>query len=132
MHTSYQVQYAFDLNYDQLGIGKTSSWLTRIRLGLSALNKHRFNYNFINSPSCHLCGARNEDSLHFFFHCPAHSAPRAVMITRLENELNIDTRNKRDLMHIMLYGMHNILNDSHLYTILIEFLSETKRFGSTD
>ena len=45
-------------------------YITRLRLGLSHLNKHRFNHNFENylTPKC-ICSSENESTLHFFLHC---------------------------------------------------------------
>ena len=36
--------------YHRFSTGKPSIWLIRLRLVLSALNFHRFTYNFIDSP----------------------------------------------------------------------------------
>ena len=44
--------------------------LTRLRLGLSHLNEHRFNHNFQNSinPLCN-CSLEIESTSHFLLHC---------------------------------------------------------------
>ena len=39
-------------SYHRLCTNKYGVCLSRIRMGLSALNQHRHNYNFINSPIC--------------------------------------------------------------------------------
>ena len=43
--------------------------LTRLRLGLSHLNEHKFNHKFQNctNPKC-ICSYENELTTHFFFH----------------------------------------------------------------
>ena len=43
--------------------------LTRLRLGLSNLNQHKFNHNFKNciNPLC-TCSLEIESTSHFFFH----------------------------------------------------------------
>ena len=61
-------------------IGKAAINHTRIRLGLSALNFQRFQYNFVDNMSCDNCGARREDAAHILFHCPAYAVPRQTLI----------------------------------------------------
>ena len=51
--------------YHRLCSNKPGIWLTRLRLGLSALNSHRFKYNFIESPKCPTCHAINETTQHY-------------------------------------------------------------------
>ena len=45
-------------------------FLTRLRLGLSHLNEHRFQYNFQDclNPLCS-CSLEIEDTSHYFLHC---------------------------------------------------------------
>ena len=52
--------------HDPLGL----KLLTRIRLGLSHLNEHRFNHNFDSciNPLCS-CSLEVESTKHFFLHC---------------------------------------------------------------
>ena len=47
------------------------SLITRLRLGLSHLRKHKFKHNFHESldPLCN-CGHDIESTTHFFLHCP--------------------------------------------------------------
>ena len=51
--------------YNLIGL----KYITRLRLGLSHLNEHRFNHNFENclSPKC-ICSSENQSTLHFFLH----------------------------------------------------------------
>ena len=44
--------------------------LTRLRLGLSHLNEHRFNHKFQNctNQKC-ICSSENESTTHVFLHC---------------------------------------------------------------
>ena len=58
-----------NIDYNKLCIGENGIFLTRIRLGLSALNTQRCKYNLIDSPSCDLC-TQDETPLHYFIYCP--------------------------------------------------------------
>ena len=49
---------------------------TRMRLGLSGLGSHRFNYKHIADPKCMTCGAKIEDPSHFFLTCQTYDIPR--------------------------------------------------------
>ena len=52
--------------FNPLGI----KFLTRLRLGLSHLNEHKFKHNFQNcvNPLCS-CSLEVESTIHFFLHC---------------------------------------------------------------
>ena len=84
--------------------------LTRLRLGLSHLNEHRFKHNFQNclNPLCS-CSLEVESTAHFFLHCHYYSAIR----TSLLNDLSIidpKITNLSDdlLLHLLLYGDKNM------------------------
>jgi hypothetical protein len=53
---------------------------TRMRLGLSGLSAHRFNYNHINIPKCLTCAAKLEDPAHFFLLCPTYARHRPTLL----------------------------------------------------
>ena len=55
--------------------------LTRLRLGLSHLNEHRFNHNFQSciSPLC-TCILEVESTAHFFLHCHYNPNIRAKLL----------------------------------------------------
>ena len=55
-------------SYTSLCIGKIGIQLTRLRLGLSSLNDHRYRYNFIPNPNCNA----PKTTFHLFFICPAY------------------------------------------------------------
>jgi hypothetical protein len=42
-------------SYSLLHQGRGVVWLSRVRMGLSGLNSHRFTYNMIPSPECDKC-----------------------------------------------------------------------------
>ena len=59
--------------------------ITRLRLGLSHLNEHRFNHNFNNciNPLC-TCSLDDESTIHYSLHCDYYNSA----ITFLLNDLN--------------------------------------------
>ena len=59
--------------------------LTRLRLGLSHLNEHRFNHNFQNciNPLC-TCSLEVESTAHFFLHCHHYHNIRAKLLNSLD------------------------------------------------
>ena len=91
--------------YSFLPMGNATVYHCRLRLDLSALNFHRFSYNFINIKSCPTCNHHCEDTAHFLFHCPAFAVPRAVLMESLSNHLpdNI-IQNHTILQNFILFG----------------------------
>ena len=59
----------------------------RLRLGLSHLKKHLYNYNLINSPYCENndCLRLQETPAHFFLFCPKYHSQRRRMLTRISD-----------------------------------------------
>ena len=56
---------------------------TRMRLGLSGLNGHRREYNFIDNADCPKCSHQFEDCFHYFFHCTAYNDAREILLNKL-------------------------------------------------
>ena len=112
------------VKYHTLCVGKEGKWLSRLRMGLSALCQHRFTYNLVDDASCPSCGQR-ETTSHFFFKCPAYAVPRNELYNSLA-QLSFDINNKRQLLHTILYGSHS--NQELLLEIVFKFLAETHRF----
>ena len=80
--------------------------ITRLRLGLSHLNEHRFNHNFNNciNPLC-TYSLDNESTVHFFLHCNYYNSARKSLL----NDLNSVDRTLLDLsdlslVNVLLYG----------------------------
>jgi hypothetical protein len=63
--------------------GRCGAWISRIRMGLSGLNAHRFTYNLIDSPICPNCPNENETIIHFMWHCKAYESEHKHMIDRI-------------------------------------------------
>ena len=110
--------------YNTSCIGRAGIWLSRLRMGLSALCEHRFTYNLINDASCPTCGQR-ETTSHYFFHCPTYTAARTEFYESL-TELNLDTTNKKQLLKNILHGTDT--DNERLLEITFKFLRDTQRF----
>ena len=115
--------------YHRLSSGKPGIWLTRLRLGLSALNSHRFKYNFIETPYCSQCHNEIESISHYFLDCPTHREARTKLLQRLSGELDVDIQDRTKLIKILLEGeTMTKLNQKVLLSITFEFLTNSKRF----
>ena len=80
--------------------------LTRLRLGLSHLNEHRFNHNFKNciNPLC-TCSLEVESTSHFFLHCHYYDSIRHIMFNELcEVHVNLPNASNKELVNILLHG----------------------------
>ena len=104
--------------------GKPGIWLSRLRMGLSALGQHRFNYNLIEDYSCPHCG-ECETTFHYFFQCPSYSCHRTVMLNSLA-ELNHDTSDKHYLLDTILTG--DTPHKTDLLTTIYQYMKATQRF----
>ena len=114
--------------YFTLCSGKYGVQLTRLRLGLSALNEHRFKYNFIDSPVCSLCNRETESTTHFFFKCPAHDNAREILIESLTSDLHIDITDATEVLQILLYGTQYEDENQLLLHIIYDYLQNTDCF----
>ena len=115
-------------NYNKLCSGYYGRLLTRLRLGLSGLNAHRFKYNLHTTPICQLCYLAPEDNKHFFFSCPAHRLPRQHFINLLHSELDLDTSNQQKTLNNILYGTSNHNQYTSLLNIIYQYIEFTGRF----
>ena len=62
---------------------------TKLRPGLSYLNKRRFNHKFQNctNPKC-ICSSENESTVDFFFNCLFYIPMRATSFDKLKEIVN--------------------------------------------
>ena len=120
----------FHLAHTRLCTGIQGRWLSRLRMNLSALNYHRFKYNFIPSSLCPCCGIHSETTLHFLFYCPTHRLARTRLSFRLESELELTVDNTDILLETILFGKHiSPTNYSKLLDIVFQYMSSTGRFA---
>ena len=114
--------------YSKLCIGKPGAWLTRIRMGLSALNAQRFTYNFIDSPICEQCNQSAETPQHYFLACQSYVAARQTLLDTLRLDHNINIFDQQHLLNTILNGTSNTIINTGLYNAVCEYMTTTNRF----
>ena len=118
----------FDI-YNPYGI----KLLTRLRLGLSHLNEHKFKHGFYDTINliC-ICGGDTESINHFFLHCPKYCEARQIPF---DNNQNVDkmllSQNASSLTHLLLYGdlKRNSNVNAFILNLAIEFILCSGRFN---
>ena len=100
-----------------------------MRLGLSALNSHRYDYNSIPTPTCN-CQQAAETTQHFFFDCQSYQVAHITFLDRLKNEINLDSNviDKTNLVNIILHGLVDHEHHETLLNITTRYLQDTCRF----
>ena len=91
----------FDI-YNPYGI----KLLTRLRLGLSHLNEHKFKHGF-NDTISFICiwGGDIESINHFFLHCPEYCEARPALFDNIQSiDKMLLSQNESSLTHLLLYG----------------------------
>lgn len=117
--------------YSYSPVGKAPVHHCRLRLGLSALNFHRFTYNLIQHKSCPNCTANCENTNHFLFHCPTYAALRVTLMEDLRTLLppNI-VHNLTHLENVLLFGSGELPLTTMLsvFNCLYTYISASGRF----
>ena len=120
------------------GYGKCTIHLARMRMGLSPLNQHRHNYNYIPNAHCNLCGHRSEDCIHFFLECVSYQVARNLLLLSVAplvvdifpDIYSITTlRDKKAFVNILLSGDAR-LNDSsnrEIFNYVFQFIEASNR-----
>ena len=106
--------------------------LTRLRLGLSHLNEHKFNHNFDDcvNPFC-TCSLEPESTSHFFLFCHYHNAIRSILFEDL-NSVNKNMFKLSDNeLTLLLYGStkYSLMNNRILLNSSIKCIENSKRFS---
>ena len=105
--------------------------LTRLRLGLSHLNNHRFNHNFENclNPLC-TCSLEVESTTHFFLHCHHFNAIRITLNNSLKAiDKDILKLSHSSLTKVILYGDSKYSDiQNHVLNSTITYILDSKRF----
>ena len=82
---------------------KGLTFLTRLRLGLSHLNEHRFRHNFQDclNPLCS-CSLEIEDTSHYLLHCHHFSHHRVVLMNSVKSICdNFDSMSKKIYFYLV-------------------------------
>ena len=92
--------------FDPIGL----KLLTRLRLGFSHLNEHKFRHNFQDclNPLC-LCSLEIEDTIHYLLHCQYFFEHRINFINSVRSvSENFESFSDNDKRDILLYGDHSL------------------------
>ena len=113
---------------DPLGI----QLLTRLRLGLSHLQDHKFKHGFndVINPFCQ-CNMEIESVSHFYLRCPNFSTQRNDLMNELHNvNSSITDMDHSSLTDLLLFGNKSFTKEvnSKILEISIKFIKETERF----
>ena len=105
--------------------------LTRLRLGLSHLNEHRFNHKFQNctNQKC-ICSSENESTTHFL-HCHFYIPIRGNLFDKLKEIVhNLQELSDQTVTEILLYGSPNLKGNqnSQILECTIKYIMDSKRF----
>ena len=106
--------------------------LTRLRLGFSHLNEHKFRHNFQDSvnPFC-LCSWVIEDTIHYLLHCQQFSDHRINLINSVKTvSANFESFSDNAKKDILLYGDSRFDTDKNKLILesTITYIKNTQRF----
>ena len=109
--------------------------LTRLRVGLSHLNEHRFNHSFQNLSNV-LCtfSFEVESAAHFFLPCHHCHDIRAKLLNSLEViDINLLKLPEEQLTKVLLYGFSQLdqSQNRNILNSLIDCIVESKHFESS-
>ena len=109
--------------------------LTKLRLGLSHLNQHKFNHNFQDclNPLCS-CSLEVESVSHFFLHCHYYSSIRSTLLNELQS-IDINLLNQEDdiVVEVLLYGStkFNTNQNFRLLSSSTDYILKSERFSGS-
>ena len=109
--------------------------LTKIRVGRSDLNQHRFTVGLSDSPNC-LCHFKTENPEHYFIDCFLYSLERRILFSLIEHYIPyFKGLNKKQKLDIILRGVdidnEEILSTNITITKAVQrFIISSKRFSA--
>lgn len=132
--TALKRQHGFKSNMLYL-ISHTTAQVshTRMRLGLSSLSKHLYNYHIIEDSTCQFCNMAPEDTSHYILHCPYFTFQRMQLLSEITEVIPFDllqTLSERDLISGFMFGFEGM--DMHVnvnvFMLVQKFIQESDRF----
>ena len=107
-----------------------------MKLGLSHLSEHRFNYNFQSciNPLCS-CSLAIESTTHFLLYCHHFSNIRSTVLNSINEVLgsitNISDLNDCALVKILIFGDQNytLVENACIINATIKYLADSERFN---
>ena len=110
-------------------------FITRLRLGLSHLNEHKFKHNFQDcvNPLCS-CSLEIESLSHLFLHCHNFTKIHATLLDDLQSvDRSIISFPDNELVDLLLYGTpnFNLNQNSKILSSSISFTIKSERFSGS-
>ena len=118
--------------HDLMGI----KYLTRLRLGLSHLNDHKFRHNFQDclNPLCP-CSLEVESTIHYFLHCQYYNDIRKTLLDIVKKITNINVSNLSDeySVNLLMYGNPSYIfqDTKEIIEASINFMRSSERFAGS-
>ena len=108
---------------------------TRLRLGLSHLNEHKFKHNFQDciNPFC-MCSLVIESLSHLFLHCHYFTNIRSTLFSELQSvDANIAKFSDNEIADLLLYGSSKFdTGQNHkILSSCISFILKSERFDGS-
>ena len=106
--------------------------LTRLRIGLSHLQEHKFRHNFLDAhnPLCS-CNTEPESVSHFFLRCPFFINERLLLMNELNTlDPDIHLLDEISKSNLLLYGSetYNFETNKLILSLSIDYIISIKRF----
>ena len=108
--------------------------LTRLRLGLTHLNEHKFKHGFNDTvnPIC-ICGGDIESINNFFLHCNEYCEARQTLFDNIQSiDKMLLRQNESSLtLHLLLYGdpKRHCSGNAFIFNSAIDFILSSGRFN---
>ena len=115
--------------FDPIGL----KFLTRLQLGFSYLNEHRFRRNFQDcmNPLCS-CSLEIEDTLHYLLHCHHFNHIRIDLMNSVKSVYdNFEPLSDKDKKDILLYGdsrLNRIKKKNFILEATLTYIKNYERF----
>ena len=109
--------------------------LTRLKLGLSHLNEHKFKHNFQDSinPLC-TCSLEIESLSHFLLCCHYFKSIRSTIFSELQStDANIIKFSDNEIVELLLCGSPKFDTDQNhkILSVCISFILKSERFDGS-
>ena len=117
---------------DRIGV----VYLTRLRVGFSHLNEHKFRHNILDTidPFCACRTGVVESTAHYLLHCPNFANERLLLFSDLKNmSVSVLPFISSTLCEILLYGIPQLSDaeNSDIISAVIRYIIASRRFDGS-
>ena len=111
-------------------------YLTRLRLGHSHLNDHKFRHNFQDCLNLLCpCSLEVESTIHYFLHCQYFNDIHKTLLDTVKKITNISVSNLSDeyLVNRLMYGnlSYSFQENKEIAEASINFIRSSERFAGS-